>query len=112
MLVTALAAAGTVGCFLRASRLQSEGEWLMARANAQAEQYATTFDGSYADQQLATFDEHREVMLSGAHLWKRLQMLGVMLTVLSAFSTYVLFVLAKLRTEIEEITEGEVRTQP
>jgi hypothetical protein len=106
--VSALAAASSVTCWWRASTLRTEAEWLMARGNAQAEEFANTLDGAVADQQMGTFEARRSV-LERAHLWQRLQLLSVMLTVVAAFSTYVLHLLAKIRSELQEVTD---ETQP
>jgi hypothetical protein len=102
--VTTFAVAGAVLCYVRASSLRGEGDWLMARANAQAEEYANTFDGQYADQQLATYNERQDVLLR-ASTWHRFEMLFIMLAVLSAVSTYLLHLLSKIQTELKEVTE-------
>ena len=75
----------------------------MARGQAQAQEYASSFDGAFADQQLASFEERR-VTLEHAQLWQLLEKLLVLLSVLGAFSSYVLYLFRRLRDQLVEAT--------
>lgn len=96
-----VAAFGAGACYLRASQLRSDAHWLLLRSNAQADEYASTFDGTYADQQLGTYAQRREV-LERAHLWQRFQLLLTMSAVVLLACAYVLFLLARLREQLME----------
>lgn len=104
-----LCAMGAVGCFLRASALRSEARWLKVRGDALAAEYASSFNGDLADSQLATFDEWRDV-LERVLLWQRLQLFLVFATVVSAFSSYVLYLFHRLREQLVEATEPPAGT--
>lgn len=100
--IACLCAGGAVQCFLKASELRSEARWLLARGNAQADQYAATFDGTVADSQLSTFAQRRAV-LERADRWQRLQLVLVLATAIAAFCSYVLYLFRRLR---EQLVEG------
>jgi hypothetical protein len=100
-----LSAGGAVACFAQASKLRNEAGWLMARGNAAAAEYASTFDGNHADRELVVFEQRRAV-LEGAHKWQRAQMLLVLLSVILAFASYVLYLLARLRDQLADATGG------
>ena len=100
--VAVLAGAGAVGCYLRTSELKREAGWLLERGNAQAAEYANTFDSAIVEAQLRTF-ETRRAILDRAHLWQRGQMLLILVTVIAAFSAYVLFLFHRLRADLEQI---------
>ncbi len=103
--IALLTVVAAVGSFVRASQLRTEAQWLLERGNAEAEEYADTFESAMAEKQLATFSERRGV-LDGALLWQRLQMLFVLIAVIAAFSSYVLHLFHRLRTDLEEVTDG------
>jgi hypothetical protein len=97
--ISLLCAAGAVGSFLRASALRSDAAFLMLRGNKQAAEYASSFDGTVAEQQLATFEQRRAV-LELARPWQVLQLLMVMATVVTAFASYVFFLFRRLREQL------------
>ena len=66
-----LAALSTV----RMQPLRRESDALLVRSRAHADAFASSFDGQFADQQLDTFRERREVV-SRVQSWQRLQLLG------------------------------------
>lgn len=103
--VSVLFAGGAVASFVQAHRLRGEARWLLERGEAQAQEYAATFEGSHADEQLGTFDKRREV-LERAHLWQRLQMVFILAAVIAAFSSYVLYLFRRLREQLLDATEG------
>jgi hypothetical protein len=96
-----LSAAGAIGAHVRAQQLKTDARWLLERGTAQAQEYADTFDSHVADAQLATLDQHRAV-LDRAELWQRTEMLSILLAVICAFSTYVLFLFSRLREQLVE----------
>lgn len=88
-------------CYTRSQALQTEARWLLERGNAQAVEYAQRLDNSVADAQLKTFAARRTVM-ERAHLWQRGQMLGVMGAVLSALAAYMLYLLRRLDSQLDD----------
>ncbi len=105
-LVVCLASGGgAFWAYDKASRLRTEGNWLMLRGNAQAEEYAHSLDTQAAETQLLTF-EQRRVVLESAHFWQRVQMLLVLLCVVAAFSTYILWLYFRLRQQLVEAGGG------
>ena len=109
--ISGCCAAGAVGCYLKAARLRSDGAWYLARGEAQAQEYAATFDGAVAENELATFEERR-VVLERSHLWQRLQLILIMAAVVGAFSSYVLYLYFRLREQLVEHDDGgDPRTQ-
>jgi hypothetical protein len=96
-----LAAGGAVGSHLKAHHLKSDAQWLMERGSAQADEYATSLDSRVAEAQLVTLDERRAV-LERAELWHRTEMLAILLAVVSAFSSYVLYLFRRLREQLVE----------
>ena len=99
--VSLLSAGGAVWSHQHVQALQTEGEWLMARGSAQAEEYAQHFDGQVADAQLRTFAQRRAVM-ERAHLWQRGQMLGVMGAALGLVAAYAFFLLKRLDDQLAD----------
>ena len=110
-LISLLCALGAVGCFLRSRQLKSEAAWLMARSNAEAAEYARSFDGQYADKQLATYDDRRDA-LERAHTWQVGQMLLVLSAVIAAFASYVFFLFRRLREQLVDALPEEVALEP
>ncbi len=96
-----LSAGGAAWCHQRSAAFQNEAEWLMARGNAQAEEYAQRFDGAVADAQLQTFAQRRAVM-EKAHAWQRGMMVGVMATALGLVAAYALFLLKRLDEQLAD----------
>jgi hypothetical protein len=96
-------AGAAVYCYTRAEALHSEARWLLERGNAQAIEYAQRLDSTVADEQLKTFSSRRSVM-ERAHVWQRGQMLGVMGTALSLLAAYMLFLLRRLDSQLDDAT--------
>lgn len=105
--VAMLCAAGAAGCYWRAHQLRSEAAWLMARGNAQAQEYAASLDSKTAVTQLATFEERR-LVLERAHRWQRAQMLLVLSAVVALIASYVLFLFRRLREQLVDASSGLV----
>lgn len=107
-LCISLLTAGAAGyCYTRADALQVQGQWLMERGTAQAQDYAQRLDATAADAQLKTFAERRTV-LQQAHNWQRGMMLGVLASVLAAVGAYMLFLLKRLDEQLVDAM-GELR---
>lgn len=107
-LCISLLSAGAAGyCYTRADALQVQGQWLMERGTAQAEDYANRLDAKAADAQLKTFAERRAV-LGRAHQWQRGMMLGILASALAAVSAYMLFLLKRLDDQLVDAM-GELR---
>jgi hypothetical protein len=99
--IALVATGGAVASHLRSHQLKSDAQWLMERGSAQAEEYATTLDSRVAEAQLVTFDEHRAV-LERSEIWHRTEMLLILLAVVAAFSSYVLYLFRRLREQLVE----------
>lgn len=114
ILFAVLFAGGAVGSFLQAQKYRTDARWLLERGTAQAQEYAATFDGSHADEQLSTLEQRRQV-LEQAHLWQRLQLLSILASVIAAFSSYVFFLFRRLRDQLLEGADAsmyQVHEQP
>lgn len=101
IMVSLLSLGGAGFCYMRAAGLNSEARWLLERGNAQALEYAERLDNSVADAQLKTFAARRAVM-EHAHLWQRGQMLGLMAGALSALVAYMLYLLRRLDSQLDD----------
>lgn len=99
--LTLISAAVALGGYLRTSGLKTEGAWYAQRGAALAEAYVESFDGELADAQLASLDKRRELM-SRAQLWQRVQLLGVLATIVGAMLTWLLHLFNRLRAQLEE----------
>lgn len=77
----------------------------MARGNAEAQQYADSFEVAHADSQLKTFDQRREV-LEKASRFHSLQLLSTLGAVLSGFGAYLLYLYWRLRQQLVDATDG------
>jgi hypothetical protein len=108
--LSVICAGGALTCFLQASRLRTEAEWFLARSNAQAQEYANTLDSAVAEQQLVSF-EQRRALLERAHIWQRVQLLLILGAVLTAFSSYVLYLFRRLREQLVDAEEVESGNQ-
>ncbi|MFP2962255.1 hypothetical protein ACLEPN_31860 [Myxococcus sp. 1LA] len=106
--IALLSAGGAAYCYTRADALQVQGQWLMERGTAQAEDYAERLDGTAADAQLKTFAERR-VVLETAHVWQRGMMLGVLAAAMAAVSAYLLFLLKRLNDQLLDATGSSVQ---
>ena len=115
-LLSLMCAGGAGACFWKDRELRSESGWLLARAGAQAEEYAASFNGEAADQEMATFEQRRAV-LEKAHLWHQLQALLIIASVLLAFLTYLLNVFRGVRPvgearAMEALAVANARQEP
>lgn len=104
--VCGLFAAGAVASWQRVHKLNGDAEWLMARGNAEAQQYADSFDSQHADAQLQSFDKRREVLEQAAR-WQGLELFCILGAVVSAFGAYVLYLYWRLRQQLVDATGAE-----
>jgi hypothetical protein len=107
IVVSALCAGGAVACFVRSSQLRNESEWLLARGTAQGQAYAQTFDNKLAEDQLTSLEQRRD-LLERARRWQRFQLMFIMACVVSAFSSYVLYLFFRLRQQLVEVADDEI----
>lgn len=98
--------AATVSTF-RMQPLRREADALLVRSRAHADAFATSFDGQFADQQLDTFQQRREV-ISRVQAWQRLQLLGGLGTFAGLFAVWLLWLLRKLQADL---ALGEARAE-
>ncbi|WP_224361859.1 hypothetical protein [Hyalangium versicolor] len=102
-----LVCVGSAGfCYSRKANLDSEARWLMERGNAQAIEYAEKLDNTVADAQLKTFAARRAVM-ERAHVWQRGQMLGLMGGAIAGLVAYMLYLLRRLNSQLDDAVAEE-----
>ena len=96
-----LAALSTV----RMQPLRRESDALLVRSRAHADAFASSFDGQFADQQLDTFRERREVV-SRVQSWQRLQLLGGLGALAGLFAAWLLWMLGRLHADLRMADSG------
>ncbi|MFZ5469324.1 MAG: hypothetical protein ACOZIN_07785 [Myxococcota bacterium] len=93
---------GAVATHFQARKLRAEGEWYLARGDAQGAAYAQTLDNELAERQLATLEVRRD-LLDQARRWQGFELLLIIAAVVAAFSTYLLFLFSRLRQELADV---------
>jgi len=96
---TALSISLAVLSTVRMQPLRHESDALLVRSRAHADAFASSFDGQFADQQLDTFRERREVV-SRVQSWQRLQLLGGLGALTGLFAAWLLWMLGRLHAEL------------
>ncbi len=91
----------------RMQPLRRESEALRVRSGAHADAFASSFDGQFADRQLDTFQQRREVV-SRVQSWQRLQLLGALGTLGGLFAVWLLWMLGRLQADL---ALGEARPE-
>jgi hypothetical protein len=91
-------AGAAVGCWVKTRELTAASEWFYVRGNAQAQEYVDSFDGSYIEQELQTFEQHRDV-LNRAHRWQAMQEGFVIASAVAGLSAYAAFLAMRLRQQ-------------
>jgi hypothetical protein len=109
---TVLSAGGAIGSYVRASSLESEADWLLLRAQAEAAQYASSFNGAYAEKQLATFEEREALVMGRAARWRLVQMVLVLMSVVGLFASYVLYLFRRLREQLVDAAPDMAEPSP
>jgi ferric-dicitrate binding protein FerR (iron transport regulator) len=79
--------------------LRRESDALLLRSRAHADAFASSFDGQFADQQLDTFQQRRDVV-SRVQSWQRLQLLGALGTFAGLFAVWLLWMLGRLHADL------------
>jgi hypothetical protein len=95
----------------RMQPLRQQSEALLVRSRAHADAFASSFDGQFADQQLDTFQQRREVV-SRVQGWQRLQLLGALGTVGGVFAAWLLWMLRRLHADLAGDGTGQHRSSP
>jgi hypothetical protein len=84
---------------VRMQPLRRESDALLVRSRAHADAFASSFDGQFADQQLDTFQQRRDIV-SRVQAWQRLQLLGALGTFGGLFAVWLLWMLGRLHAEL------------
>jgi hypothetical protein len=100
-LLAVLLGAGAAASFWRSTAHGREARWHLARADAAGQEYAQTLESHLAEQQLVAFERRREA-LESAHAWQRAMMVLALAAVVSAFASYLLYLLSKMRREMSD----------
>ena len=79
--------------------LRRESDALLIRSRAHADAFASSFDGQFADQQLDTFQQRRDIV-SRVQSWQRLQLLGALGTFGGLFAVWLLWMLGRLHADL------------
>jgi hypothetical protein len=99
-----LALLGAAGAATQWRKHKTEAAYLLARGNAEAQTYATTFEGKAADDELSTFDQRRDT-LERAYFWQRLAIILVFVALLSAMVGYFFYLMRRLTEGLNEAAE-------
>ena len=108
---TVLSMSSAVVSTLRMQPLRQESEALLIRSRAHADAFASSLDGQFADRQLDTFQQRRDVV-SRLQAWQRLQLLGGLGTVGGLFAAWVLWMLRRLHADLRSDEAGPPRSSP
>jgi len=84
---------------VRIQPLRRESDALLVRSREHADAFASSFDGQFADQQLDTFQQRREIV-SRVQSWQRLQLLGALGTFGGLFAVWLLWMLGRLHADL------------
>ncbi len=103
LLVFGISVAGAAFSSVRMSRLRTEASWLLATADAYAADYGTSLEGSFAEAELASFEQRRAV-LEQSHRWQRLEIACILAAAAAAFTAYALYLV--LRASHHELRGG------
>ena len=96
---TVLSLSTAIVSTVRMQPLRHESDALLVRSRAHADAFASSFDGQFADQQLDTFQQRREVV-SRVQAWQRLQLLGGLGTLGGLFASWLLWMLRRLHADL------------
>ena len=104
LLSIAAAAVSTV----RMQPLRRESDALLVSSRAHSDAFASSFDGQFADRQLDTFQQRREVV-SRVQSWQRLQLAGALGTFGGLFAVWLLWMLGRLHADLRMAEPGPER---
>ena len=96
---TVLSITAAIVSTVRMQPLRRESDALLVRSRAHADAFASSFDGQFADQQLDTFRQRREVV-ARVQAWQRLQLLGALGTFGGLFAVWLLWMLGRLHADM------------
>ena len=96
---TVLSILAAVVSTVRMQPLRRESDALLVSSRAHADAFATSFDGQFADRQLDTFQQRRDVV-SRVQSWQRLQLLGALGTFGGLFAVWLLWMLGRLHADL------------
>ena len=96
---TVLSVSLAIGSTVKMQPLRRESDALLLRSRAHADAFASSFDGQFADQQLDTFQQRRDVV-SRVQSWQRLQLLGALGTFAGLFAVWLLWMLGRLHADL------------
>jgi hypothetical protein len=96
---TVLSIAAAALSTVRMQPLRQQSDALLARSRVHADAFASSFDGQFADQQLDTFQQRRDVV-SRVQSWQRLQLLGALGTLAGLFAVWLLWMLGRLHADL------------
>lgn len=102
---TVLSLSTAIVSTVRMQPLRRESEALLVRSRTHADAFASSFDGQFADQQLDTFQQRREVV-SRVQSWQRLQLLGGLGTLGGLFAAWLLWMLRRLQADLGAAENG------
>ena len=92
--VLVLSLVGAAYSSLRMSRLRSDAGGLSATAKTYAGQYAGSLEASFADAELAAFEQRRSI-LEQSYRWQQLQIACLLVGGAAAVSAYALYLLRR-----------------
>jgi len=108
---TALSISAAAVATVRMRPLRQESDALLVRSRADADAFATSFDGQFADRQLDTFQQRRDVV-TRVQSWQRMQLLGGLGALAGIFAAWILWLLGRLHAELAGSDSREKRHSP
>ncbi|HUM13417.1 MAG TPA: hypothetical protein VLT82_20895 [Myxococcaceae bacterium] len=96
---TLLSISAAVLSTVRMQPLRQQSDALLVRSRSDADAFASSFDGQFADRQLDTFQQRRDVV-SRVQSWQRLQLLGALGTLGGIFAVWLLWMLGRLHADL------------
>lgn len=96
---TVVSISAAIGSTVHMQPLRRESDALLVSSRAHADAFASSFDGQFADRQLDTFQQRRDVV-SRVQSWQRLQLLGALGTFAGLFAVWLLWMLGRLHADL------------
>ena len=99
----------TIGCLAaglaatqRIRQLEGSAGYLEGQLRSQAQDYASTLQGRFADDEMASLQERRALLAASASWWQ-LRLACLMAWVLASFAFYIQRSIAKLTEELTDL---------
>ncbi|MHB8419415.1 MAG: hypothetical protein ACYDCL_15175 [Myxococcales bacterium] len=89
------------GATWRIHTLETSAHWIEGQLHDQAQAYANTLQGRYADDEMESFRERRSLLTSSA-TWFQIRIGCLMLWVLATFAFYIHRAISSLSEELTE----------